>query len=264
MKEDTVLDTAEKMLAYLICGESIETSSRYEKQKKVGELFEAYETCKFEPMIPNNVYISSGEDRLFTDHNELLLNTPQDILGNQAETALLGDGILKWSGYRKLNKRPKNIWVSCANASLYEWHYREIFMDGSESYGTRVVAFDKKGYPKTALVVGSSGNGANNDSVLAIMNASIIEDIYRPNALKATVKEDRSIIFSVPLGEHKELFALREAPLTPSGRKKAILHWVKNHNRKVDEININVQQHWRGTREIQIDGFNIKLEEPMP
>jgi hypothetical protein len=264
MNNEEVLDNVETMLAYLICGKSkkVSESLHLNDTKNIGGDFDVSEILNFEPMLPKNVYTYIDGDRLVSPTRELLLNNPQDLFGQSAEVAFLDEeeNVLKWSGYRKLKKRPHNIWVSSPKADLYEWHYRCIYANGLESYYKRVVGFDKHGKPVKALVVGSKG-GADKDGEFAVLAASLIEDVHRPKVIKATVKEDASIIFPVPLGEHKEIFSLREAPLTPSGRKKAILHWVKNHTRKITTSTTNVQQHWRGTREIQIDGFNIKLEE---
>jgi hypothetical protein len=263
MNKDDVLDSVETMLAYLICGESKDISKIINPnphRNVTGEEFDIGEILNFEPMLPKQAYTCVEDDRLVACDHNLLLNTPQDILGESSEIVLLSDGMVKWSGYRKLKKRPHNVWVSSPNASLYEWHYREIYLNGMESYGKRIVAFSKHGRPVTALVSGSKG-GAGNDSLYAVFAASVIEDAHRPNVLKATVKDSTSLVFPVPLGEHKEIFALRDAPLTASGRKKAILHWVKKYTRKNVNVVADVKQHWRGVREIEIDNFSIKLEE---
>jgi len=265
MNKEEVLDNVETMLSYLICGKSKKVSESLHPNdtKNIGGEFDVSELFNFEPMIPKNVYTSIDGDRLVTPDYGLLLNSPQDLFGQSAEVAFLDEeeNILKWSGYRKLKKRPHNIWVSSPKADLYEWHHRCIYANGVESYYKRIVGFDKHGKPITALVVGSKGLPSK-DGEFAVIAASLIEDTHRPKVIKATVKEDASVIFPIPLGEYKELFALREAPLTPSGRKKSILHWVKNHLRKNKNKPTNVKQHWRGTREIYIGGFNIKLEEP--
>jgi len=262
MKNEDVLDTAETLLAYLICSKLSETSKLIRPNtKNVGEEFDISEVLNFDPITPKLAYTAqlANDDRLFCTDSSLLLNSPQDLLGSKSEIALLCDDRVKWLCYKKLNKRPHNVWVGSSGASLYELHYREIFSNGAETYAKRVVAFSKTGKPVVALVSGSNG-WAGNDSMLAITSASIIEDAHRPNALTATVKEDTGIIFPVPLGDHKEIFSLREAPLTPSGRRKAILHWVNKHTRKTEFSETNVKNHWRGVKDITIDGLNIKLE----
>ena len=262
--KNEVLDDIESMLAYLICAQSKSINEDvFNPLKDVGKSFDAGAELRFDPMSPNTVFTldSNDDERLFSEDHEVLLNPLQDLFGKQVEIAYLCEDHLKWSGYRKISKRPKNVWVGAPYADLYEWHFRVVHLNGLESYQRSVVAFNKLGKPVPVAIVGSVGNGAISNAKAAIMAASVIEDIHRPNALKATVKEDTSIIFPVPIGEHKEIFSLRDAPLTPTGRKKAILHWVKKHTRKTKAANTNVAQHWRGTREITIDGLQVKLEE---
>lgn len=264
MNKDDVLDNVETLLAYLICAQSKDIDEDiFNPKKDVGMSFDAGSELRFDPMSPSTVYTldATDDERLFSSRYSDLLHTPQDLFGKQTEIALLCDDHVKWSGYRKLHKRPKNIWVGAPNADLYEWHYRMVFLNGSESYQKGIIAFNKHGKPVPAIIQGSQGSGAISNGESAVIAASIIEDIHRPNALKATVKEATSIIFPVPIGEHKEIFALREAPLTPSGRRKAILHWVKKHTRKTKHTSADVKQHWKGTREIVIDGLQVKLEE---
>jgi hypothetical protein len=262
--KDDVLDNVESLLAYLICAQSKNINEdTYNPKKDVVGLFDAASELRFDPMKPNIVYTldSTDDERLFSESYSDLLHTPQDLFGKQAEVAYLSEDHVKWSGYRKIHKRPKNIWVGAPGADLYEWHFRVVYLNGAESYQRTVVAFNKHGKPVPVVIVGSNGSGTMSNNKAAVIAASVIEDIHRPNALKATVKEDTSIIFPVPIGEHKEIFALREAPLTPTGRRKAILHWVKKHTRKTKHTSADVKQHWKGTREIVIDGLQIKLEE---
>lgn len=265
-KKEDVLDNVETLLAYLICAQSKKVNEDiYNKKTTIGIESDVGSELRFEPMLPKNVYTFDATDdsRVFACNRDLLLNSPQDLFGKQVEIAMINGDHVKWSGYKKLAKRPRNIWTASPRVDLYEWHFRIIYLNGTESYQKGIIAFNKHGNPVPAIYQGSQGSGSMANGEVAILAASVIEDAHRPNALKATVKEDTSIIFPVPIGEHKEIFSLREAPLTPSGRRKAILHWVKKHTRQTKDSFTDVKQHWKGTREIVIDGFQVKLEEQL-
>lgn len=64
--------------------------------------------------------------------------------------------------------------------------------------------------------------------------------------------------------EHiKSLFYARKSPLTETGRKRPILHWVKAHERRVKEgVDIDVRKHMRGVYEFILDGLKFKITSP--
>lgn len=65
--------------------------------------------------------------------------------------------------------------------------------------------------------------------------------------------------------EHvKSLFYARQAPLTESGRKRPILHWVRAHQRRIKEgIDIDVMKHLRGIEQFEMDGMEFEITQPV-
>jgi hypothetical protein len=65
--------------------------------------------------------------------------------------------------------------------------------------------------------------------------------------------------------EHvKSLFYARESPMTETGRKRPILHWVESHNRRLRSgIDIDIRKHMRGVIEFEMDGFYFKITNPI-
>lgn len=65
--------------------------------------------------------------------------------------------------------------------------------------------------------------------------------------------------------EHiKSLFYARSLPLTESGRKRPILHWVRAHHRRIaDGIDIDVSQHLRGITGFEMGGFEWSITNPV-
>jgi hypothetical protein len=267
-----LMGRTETLLAHLICADAnAETFSDIKVPKhKLGVAVDAGAALQFPSMRPGKSYtfqnpdpcdgVESDHDRLYTMEPRLLLNSVQDIIGRKAEVAFIRGGYIVWCGYRFIANPPKNIWVGARGASLYEVHYREIFQNGRSTYFKRVAAISKIGDPIPCFILGSKGRDGKWDGTQLVLSASIIEDAHRPNAFTASIKDGAEIVLPVPIGEHKELFALRDAPLTPSGRRKAILHWVASHlRRSKNEVQHKVAQHLRGVRQFTCDGLTVTL-----
>jgi hypothetical protein len=65
-------------------------------------------------------------------------------------------------------------------------------------------------------------------------------------------KQGYRVTFSVPMKETKYYFKDREkTALTPTGKKKTIIHYVREHQRHVNNKITTVKEHLRGIREFQ-------------
>jgi len=61
----------------------------------------------------------------------------------------------------------------------------------------------------------------------------------------------------------KSLLYARTLPMTPTGRKRPILHVVSAHRRRMKEgTEIDIDKFLRGTREIEMDGTLFKVDAP--
>lgn len=218
----------------------------------------------FNEMIPTSFFtmeIGPGENnRIFTTDHNLLLYHPCEIFGEINEIALLSLDTLKWCGLRKLKKAPKNVYALGKPTHWYEYHYREVHSSGIQKYFKRVVPFSKEGDVIPARVknlwVCEPYDGRN-----ITLLASIIEDSLRPETMLASVVDATEIKFPVPLDAYKELFAIRDSPLAPSGKRKSILHWVSSHLRKSSQETVTtVKEHMRGVDRFVIDGITITLK----
>jgi hypothetical protein len=253
LNSELQLDKAETLLAHLLCAD---------RAKVVTGANEAM-FARFEPMKPGAPYTAQlSGDRIFSTSPVCLLETVQDLLGNKSEVALMGDDYVKWIGLRKLNKAPRGCWASVMRPTWYEYHFMLIRSDGTATYDRDVIALKSDGNPAKVMFQGFGTRGGHVDessAICAITAASLVEDAHRPGALLATVSDGASVLVPVPTGEHKELFALRDAPLTKAGKRKAILHWVVRHTRATKQERVNVSEHWRGTRTLSIDGLSVML-----
>jgi hypothetical protein len=64
--------------------------------------------------------------------------------------------------------------------------------------------------------------------------------------------------------EHvKSLFYARSLPVTETGRKRPILHWVQAHARRIQAgIEVDVRKHLRGITEFDMDGLHFQIISP--
>lgn len=61
----------------------------------------------------------------------------------------------------------------------------------------------------------------------------------------------------------KSLFYARTLPVTESGRRRPILHWVRAHQRRLkDGIDIDIEKHLRGIEEFSMGGFDWSIINP--
>jgi hypothetical protein len=70
--------------------------------------------------------------------------------------------------------------------------------------------------------------------------------------------------FGVYPEEIKSLFYAREMPMTETGRKRPILHWVAAHNRRLKNgIDIDIEKHLRGINEFVYQGTKFIITRPI-
>jgi hypothetical protein len=61
----------------------------------------------------------------------------------------------------------------------------------------------------------------------------------------------------------KSLFFARELPITDTGRKRPILHWVRAHKRRIAErIEIDIEKYMRGTATMIMQGVEFEITKP--
>ena len=62
----------------------------------------------------------------------------------------------------------------------------------------------------------------------------------------------------------KSLFYARSLPLTETGRKRPILHWVQAHNRRIRSgIDIDIDRYLRGIQKFEMGGFTFEIIQPV-
>ena len=83
-----------------------------------------------------------------------------------------------------------------------------------------------------------------------IWNVRASEDIAKAN-------------FGVHKEQIKSLFYARSLPLTTTGRKRPILHWVRSHKRRLENgIDIDIDKYLRGINKFEFNGTVFEITNP--
>lgn len=215
----------------------------------------------FDAMRPASSYTFDMADtsRIFATTPDYLAAHPADVLGDEAETIMLGGGLLKWYGYRRLRKPPRGVSYLGKPTHWYEMHGRIVAQTGHGEYIKRLVALNACGSPLLVRMQGHVVAAPAREGESLILSASLIEDAHRAGTMLAAVKDATEIKFPVPLDDYKDVFAERDGPMN-GARRKAIVHWVARHLRHSTRGNeFAVKKHTRGAQEFTIDGLRIRL-----
>lgn len=232
----------------------------FQTQDGVRELYDQGQLLPGDEMRPSSAYTCDmGGDRLFATTADYLVTHPAEVLGQEAEVAMLGDGVFKWRGFRRLPRAPKGVACLGRASHWYEMHVRFVAGNGGGQYFRRVVPLDRNGKVLPATVQSHVVCSPKLEGEILVLCASVIEDAHRANTMLAAVRDATEIKFPVPLDDYKEVFANREGPMAGS-RRKAIIHWVSQHLRHSNRgREFAVKRHTRGVQEFDIDGLHIRL-----
>ena len=262
---DDVTDKLETLILMALDanhGHSVPGTIRREKSTgAVQELHDQGELLDFDEMRPSTAYTfdMADKERIFTTSTDYLVTHPADVLGDEAEVVMIGDGMLKWRGYRRLRRAPKGVACLGRATHWYEMHMRFVTGNGAGEYYKRVVPISRDGKPLLAQAQGHNVCTPNLEGEMLVLCASVIEDAHRANTILAAVRDATEIKFPVPLDDYKDVFAERDGPMN-GARRKAIVHWVAQHLRHSTRgKEFAVKKHTRGVQEFIIDGLRIRL-----
>lgn len=97
--------------------------------------------------------------------------------------------------------------------------------------------------------------------------ASTIVQYYQDRRFLWNVTANEGIAkatFGVYPEEVKSLFYSRELPMTETGRKRPMLHWVAAHNRRMKSgIDIDIEKYLRGINEFVYKGTKFTITRPI-
>lgn len=179
----------------------------------------------------------------------------------------------------RIKKLPKNVLCKCTSAKFYYETFHLFFEHGENPL-----------LHKSYFAIGADGHIYNaidrlklrNSpfSISSLMNADK-KDSYIYSAAAISLLADRRYLWTIETCEDsgynypikikfgvepemvKSLLFARDEPLTMTGRKRPILHWVQSHKRRIKEnIDIDISKYLRGTTSFKINGLNFKITNP--
>lgn len=183
---------------------------------------------------------------------------------------------------RKLDKLPggvksknqfkqKEIFYSltCMNATEKEkLHLQKTFVSADEKgfiHDTLFYSESNRLYlPATQCThKNDDGSISNTDVFMSSMAIKFFQD--RRYLWNVTAKEGiAKASFGCYPEEIKSLFYSRELPMTETGRKRPILHWVAAHNRRIKSgIEVDIEKHLRGINEFIYQGTKFIITRPI-
>lgn len=223
----------------------------------------------FEPDHPFLVSFGLGikdetSERLFSDDAGHLVSDIKTLIGKGFECALLDGLSVVWVKVVPTDlKRLKGVSAARHDAA-FEWHYRRQCFDGSGEY-VKCLAVT---YKNKSVPVFYNGKPWENVGDKLIAFSSMVEDILRKDVFHATFtnKETGKGLKIALSGEGiVDLMKFRESPTTETGRKRPVLHWVKEHLRKTQGVtsqNVRVEKYERGIDDFESDGYVVSINVP--
>lgn len=127
---------------------------------------------------------------------------------------------------------------------------------GVEGYGDYVAL------TKSGRVVGNVGGQSKANAFYAAATLNFCADSkFLWNVLAH--ERGSNVTFGVHQEQIKSLFYARSLPVTESGRRRPILHWVQAHRRRMREgTDVDISKHLRGIEAFEMDGTTFTITNP--
>lgn len=199
-----------------------------------------------------------------------------DGLPDFAAIPRFDNGLLGFFSVRRLAKCPRG-WGSLPAAKAF--YMANYFDPTHKDNRIKVTSFPMSVIgDKVMPLIGNVGaKGGNPVAALAMFSLDTAATLSTPSDFRSlwNVQTEESTLggknasVQTPLrlgvdGEIvKSLFYARQAPLTESGRKRPILHWVRSHQRRIKEgVDVDISKHLRGITKFEMDGFPFTITNP--
>lgn len=171
--------------------------------------------------------------------------------------------ILDKNGLRcnvKENKVYKVLAFSCTQNKGFHLMKSYVYVN------TEGLSFDTYARsPKGKLITLAHGGLGEEISDIGWVNATV--GFYQDRRYLWNVTANEGIAkatFGVYPEQIKSLFYAREMPMTETGRKRPILHWVAAHNRRIKSgIDVDIDTHLRGINEFVYQGTKFTITRPI-
>jgi hypothetical protein len=191
----------------------------------------------FDEAYPKSMYTLFGDDdtALFAGTEEGLVTHPKEIVGDELEVLVEKEsGVRLWLCFRYIgNRLPKKCAAVGRVDCVYEVHHRFLYPNGHTEYAKRILALNKNGKPVPVRTHGEFVPASQSYNNL-ITCCSTKENAHKTDYVLARFSEVTEVVVPIDGDAYKAIFSVRDAPVhTNSGRKKAILHNVAAHVRRM-------------------------------
>ncbi len=225
------------------------------------------------PMKRQSRYVtfSFGPDtdedhRLFSDDMEMLLKVPDSDFG----VIMVADSLIKESSFTKLANVPKgyaaygsydSVWqldfIGTLTHNLKSKHIQQVLA----VKGRKVVALYPVRTPKQILTRFRQRDNREVSTSFAL-SASVLEDYNLNQFWHVDITDSVTIATYAKEREVKSFLDIRTEPLTKTGQRKRVLHWVSGHRRMIGNKTTEVAKHLRGLDQFKLGGFDIAITQP--
>jgi hypothetical protein len=225
---------------------------------------------------PDRVYQYAGDGRQMVDTNVKMIGSGCFSFG---EDRRLNDpdsmsGYCRIEYFRRLSRIPRTVRMIVPGqpyemVSVFATDHGEI--EGVRQYLTinpakgsitPCVELDRSNIPLSLKI--KEAMSEDNSRSVSLLNYSfqIVDDFQ--HQWRITALDDKTKVTVGAYTENvKSLLYARSLPVTPSGRKRPILHVVSAHRRRMKEgVDVDIKTFLRGTREIEMGGMKYIVEAP--
>ena len=206
------------------------------------------------------------DHRLFTSDLDQVMKLPDSSFG----VVMTTNTLVKESSYTKLSRIPKkyasfgsfdSVWqldyLATAANTLKTEHLQSVFgVKNRKAF--RIYPVNT---PKQILLNYRLRDNREATEHFAICS-SLLEDYNLNQFWHVDITDSVTIATYAREQEVKAFLDIRTDPLTQTGQRKRVLHWVSGHRRIIGGESVPVARHMRGMEKFEIGGFNVAITQP--
>lgn len=226
---------------------------------------------EFNPTVPWLMFMGDDDPRKDTsipnDENGFWDNRIDDILDDDFEIIFLHGLSFKWRKVIKTEAKYIRPLTMPGAKTIYETHARKLYFDTTQEYSKELVGLKKDGLSTSETYYKNKAMGDVEEKTFNLYYAAMAKHhLYREGIFHVTIvnsETQKGIKLAVDYDEVKPLFAYRDSPRTITGRKKPIIHWVREHLRKASKKSDHqkVKKHLKGILMFEADGYSITIKQ---
>lgn len=233
------------------------------------QVFTRYDARPFMPTNPIVLCDVFSDGRLYSSEAEDLMLDPWD-LADRFDMFQTCSGPVSYSfvSFRKRKHQPR-AFIRPGCDRFWDVCHRDIYKSGAEDVEAAVFGWNTKRrmafmcpVPEHKAVI-FGGNIKDRDLEIT-KQLAICASVYEDSLVNwvATIRSESEFSVYSTEDHMKDLCDLRDAPLTDSGRRAAICHWVRGHKRNAEQGRVDIKKHIRGVTVFPLGDMQITITPP--